>query len=181
MKVISCYKVVPYEQSIVVAPDRTLSFDQAELMIGQYDLNAIEAGARLAEETGGELTALTVGTAEVENSKLRKSVLSRGPAKSVTVNAPGLSSADCAVTSAVLAEAIAKIGEFDLIICGEGSSDLYAQQVGMQLGERLCLPCINGVTSIKAGEEEITVSRAADGEVEILSVPFQRLYPSPVA
>lgn len=170
MKVIACYKIVPYEQSIGVANDRSLNFDKAELMIGQYDLNAIEAGAQLVEKNGGELTALTVGAAEVENSKMRKSVLSRGPAKCVTINDESLVGADACRTSAALAEAVSKIGEYDLVICGEGSSDLYAQQVGVQLGERLGVPTINGVTAIEAGDGFIKLERSADGEIETLEL-----------
>ncbi len=170
MKIIACYKIVPYEQSIGIAQDGSLNFDKAELMIGQYDLNAIEAGAQLVEKCGGELTALTVGSQEVENSKMRKGVLSRGPANCVTVCDPGLKDADSATTSAALAEAIKSRGEFDLVICGEGSSDIYAQQVGVQLGERLGLPCINGVTEITAGEGCINVQRNADGETETLCI-----------
>jgi len=170
MKVIACYKVVPYEQSISVNADRSLNLDKAELVIGQYDLNAVEAGAQLVEKNGGELTALTVGAAEVENSKLRKSVLSRGPANCVTVNAPSLSHADSTRTSAALAEAVRSIGDFDLVLCGEGSSDLYSQQVGVQLGERLGVPAVNGVISIEAGDGFVTVQRSVDGEVETLNI-----------
>lgn len=170
MKVIACYKVVPYEQSIGVNADRSLNLDKAELVIGQYDLNAVEAGAQLVEKHGGELTALTVGCTEVENSKLRKSVLSRGPANCVTVNDASLAQADSTRTSAALAEAVRSIGQFDLILCGEGSSDLYAQQVGVQLGERLGVPAVNGVISIEAGDGFVTVQRAVDGEVETLNV-----------
>ena len=169
MKIIACYKIVPYEQSIGISSDGSLNFDKAELMIGQYDLNAIEAGAQLVEKCGGELTALTVGTQEVENSKMRKGVLSRGPANCVTVCDPSLKDADSSTTSAALAQVI-KSREFDRVICGEGSSDLYAQQVGVQLGERLGLPCINGVTGIEAGEDSITVERSADGETETLCI-----------
>lgn len=170
MNVIACYKIVPYEQSISVAADRSLVLDKAELMIGQYDLNAIEAGAQLVEALGGELTALTVGAAEVENSKLRKAALSRGPAKAVTVNDPALAGADSSTTSAALAEAVRKIGNYDLVLCGEGSSDLYAQQVGVQLGERLGLPTVNGVIAIEPGDGFVTILRAVDGETEKLQV-----------
>ncbi len=170
MKIIACYKIVPYEQSIGIAADRSLVLDNAELMIGQYDLNAIEAGAQLVEKNGGELVALTVGTDEVENSKLRKAVLSRGPGRCVTVKDASLTGADAAATSKALAEAVKAVGDFDLILCGEGSSDLYAQQVGVQLGERLGLPTLNGVVSIEPGEGCVTVRRAADGEVETLRV-----------
>ena len=170
MNVIACYKIVPYEQSIRIAADRSLDLEKAELMIGQYDLNAVEAGAQLVEKCGGELTALSVGAAEVENSKQRKAILSRGPAKCVVVNDPSLAAADSAATSAALAEAVRKLGDFDLVLCGEGSSDLYAQQVGVQLGERLGLPCVNGVISIVPEEGSVLVQRSVEGETETLRV-----------
>ena len=170
MNVIACYKIVPYEQSITVAADRSLNLEKADLMIGQYDLNAVEAGAQLVEKLGGELTALTVGAEEVENSKQRKAILSRGPAKCVTVNDPAYAGADSMTVSAALADAIRKLGDFDLVLCGEGSSDLYAQQVGVQLGERLGLPTVNGVNSIEAEDGAVLVQRVADGETETLRV-----------
>lgn len=170
MKIIACYKIVPDEQSITVAADRSLSLAKADLVIGQYDLNAIEAGAQLVEKHGGELTALTVGCEEVENSKLKKAVLSRGPANAVTVNDPALKGADSNTTSAALAEAVKKIGDFDLVVCGEGSSDLYAQQVGVQLGERLGVPTINGVIGIEVDGDTLKLMRNADGETEMLDV-----------
>ena len=170
MNVIACYKIVPYEQSISIAADRSLNLDKAELMIGQYDLNAVEAGAQLVEKVGGELVALTVGSAEVENSKQRKAILSRGPAKCITVNDASFAGADSSAISAALADSVKKIGDFDLVLCGEGSSDLYAQQVGVQLGERLGLPTINGVNSIVPEDGSVLIERVADGETETLRV-----------
>lgn len=170
MKVVACYKIVPYEQNIRVNEDRSIRLAGVENIISQYDLNAVEAGARLVENHGGELIALTVGTAEVENSKLRKSILSRGPAKCVAVRDDTMGGADSCATSAALAKAVKSIGEFDLVICGEGSSDLYAQQVGIQLGERLGLPTINGIIGIEAEDSFIILQRSVDSEVETLKV-----------
>jgi len=170
MRVIACYKIVPDEQSIAVAADRSLDLSKAQLQIGQYDLNAVEAGAQLVEKAGGELIAMTVGAEEVENSKLRKGILARGCASAVTVNEPALAGADSMAISAALAAAIAKTGDFDLVLCGEGSSDIYAQQVGIQLGERLGVPTINAVSAIELGDGFVTVQRAADGETQTLKV-----------
>jgi electron transfer flavoprotein beta subunit len=47
MNIITCYKIVPEDQDIVILPDRSLSFARAEWKIGQYDLNAIEAGLQM--------------------------------------------------------------------------------------------------------------------------------------
>ena len=64
MDVVVCYKIVPEEQDIKVLDDQTLSFDKAELKIGQYDLNAVEAGVQLVDSEGGKISALTVGTSQ---------------------------------------------------------------------------------------------------------------------
>ena len=47
MNIVVCYKIVPDEQDAVVQADRTLSFERAALKIGDYDLNAVAAGAQL--------------------------------------------------------------------------------------------------------------------------------------
>ncbi|MPM61846.1 Protein FixA [bioreactor metagenome] len=170
MRILVCYKIVPDEQDISVNPDRTLSFDRAELKIGQYDLNAVEAGAQLAETLGGSVAALTVGGPEVENSKMKKNILSRGPEANYTVNDAALIHADSAATARALAAAARKIGAWDLILCGEGSSDLYAQQVGVQVGELLGVASLNAVSGIKPDGARLLVERTLEDEVETLSV-----------
>ena len=45
MKIITCFKLVPEEQDIVVTPEYTLNFDNADAKISQFDLNAIEAAS----------------------------------------------------------------------------------------------------------------------------------------
>ena len=45
--IVSC-KIVPDDQDIQVAPDRTLDYSKAKGVVSAYDLNAIEAAAQLA-------------------------------------------------------------------------------------------------------------------------------------
>ena len=172
MHILVCYKIVPEEQDIIINEDRTLSFERAELKLGQYDLNAVEAGALLAESAGVKLSSLTVGADEVTNSKMQKSVLSRGPQSNYALSDSSLSGADCNATARALALTVEKIGEWDLIICGEGSSDLYSQQVGVQLGEMLNVPALNAVSAITLEDGKLIVERTLENEVETLSVPL---------
>lgn len=172
MEIVVCCKIVPEEQDIVVLPDRTLSIDRAEFKIGQYDLQAIEAGAQITELTGGKVTALTAGTSVVDSSKLIKGILSRGPAELIMIKDDNFSNVDSFATAKVLARSIQKNGQYDLVLCGEGSSDLYAQQVGVQLGEILGIPTINGVSKITPNGDKVMVERTLDNEVEVLEVPL---------
>lgn len=170
MNVITCYKIVPEEQDIIVLSDRNLSFDRAEWKIGQYDLNAIESGMQIVEAVGGKVSALSIGDKQLENSKLKKGVLSRGPQDLFLVIDDQLGKADSYSTALTLKAAIDKIGDFDVILCGEGSSDIYAQQVGIQLGQLLNVTTINAVSKITPEGDKLIVERTLENEMEILEI-----------
>ncbi|MGE4268412.1 MAG: electron transfer flavoprotein [Deferribacterales bacterium] len=171
MNVLVCYKIVYEEQDIVTAADGTLSFDRAELKLSLYDLNAVEEAVRVADATGGAAKALSIGDASVENSKLKKGILSRGPQELFLVKDAALKNADTHQTAKTLAAAAEKIG-FDLVLCGEGSADYYAQQTGIQLGELLNVPVINAVSKITPADGKVIVERALEDLVEVLEVPL---------
>ena len=171
MKIIVCCKIVPEEQDIVVNADRSVDTGKAALKISQYDLNAIEAAMCLAGE-GDEVVALSAGpTKYLSNSKICKDILSRGPARLELISDDSLAGALPDVTAQALAAAIQKIG-FDLVLCGEGSGDLYAQQVGILLGEKLGVANINVVHSIAREEGSLLVERALEDETEVLRMPL---------
>ncbi|HEF0021492.1 TPA: electron transfer flavoprotein FixA [Citrobacter amalonaticus] len=174
MKIITCYKCVPDEQDIVVNhADGSLDFSKADGKISQYDLNAIEAACQLKQQVSdAQVIALSVGGKALTNAKGRKDVLSRGPDELVVVIDDRFEQALPQQTAAALAAAAQKSG-FDLILCGDGSSDLYAQQVSLLVGETLNIPAINGVSKILSlTESTLTVERELEDEIETLSIPL---------
>ncbi|WP_336218452.1 electron transfer flavoprotein FixA [Citrobacter amalonaticus] len=174
MKIITCYKCVPDEQDIVVNhADGSLDFSKADGKISQYDLNAIEAACQLKQQTSdAQVIALSVGGKALTNAKGRKDVLSRGPDELVVVIDDAFEHALPQQTAAALAAAVQKVG-FNLILCGDGSSDLYAQQVSLLVGETLKIPAINGVSKILSlTESTLTVERELEDEIETLSIPL---------
>lgn len=176
MNIIACCKVVPEEQDIAINGDRTVNLDKAAPKISQYDLNAIEAATQLAAAAeGGSVTALSVGGKKaLENSKVRKDILSRGPDSLALLIDDAFEGALPVLpdqTASALASAARKIG-FDLVLCGEGSGDLYAQQVGILIGEKLGVPCINAVSKIEISGNGVKVERSLEDEVEVLQIPL---------
>jgi electron transfer flavoprotein beta subunit len=168
MNIVTCYKIARDERDLVVNADRSVTFDKCALRIGDYDLNAIEAGVQLAAATGGDVCCLTVGGDEVKDSKLRKGVLSRGAARAIAVADARLAEADAADTSRTLAAALTALAEYDLVLCGEGSADRYAQQVGALLAARLGLPYVNGVSAITPADGKVVVERTLEDEIDTL-------------
>ncbi|EJW4337545.1 electron transfer flavoprotein FixA [Salmonella enterica] len=169
MKIITCYKCVPDEQDIAINnADGTLDFSKADSKISQYDLNAIEAACQLKQQLGdAQVVAMSVGGKALTNAKGRKDVLSRGPDELIVVIDDQFEQALPQHTAA------AQKSGFDLLICGDGSSDLYAQQVGLLVGEALNIPAINGVSKILSlTDSTLTVERELEDEVETLSIPL---------
>ena len=170
MRIVACFKVAPDDQDIAALPDRTLSFDRAAWKIGAYDLNAIEAARRLADETGGSVVGLSAGGPALTNAKLAKDALSRGLDELVTVIDDGLVAAESYQTASVLAQAIGEIGDVDLVLVGAGSSDAYTQQVGNELGAILGWPALNGVDAIKPDGDRLVVDRLLEDAVQVVEV-----------
>jgi electron transfer flavoprotein beta subunit len=164
--------VVPEEQDITFDSNGDISLDKAKLAISSYDLNSVEAGTQLVEENGGNLMALSVGAAKINDSKLKKTILSRGPESLYLIADDSLNHMDTHQTAHALKAGIDKMGTYDLILCGDGSADLYAQQVGAQLGQLLSVPTINSVSKISVANGKAIVERTLEDEVETLEVPL---------
>lgn len=174
MKIITCYKCVPDEQDIAINnADGSLDFSKADAKISQYDLNAIEAACQLKQQAAdAQVIAMSVGGKALTNVKGRKDVLSRGPDELVVVIDDQFEHALPQHTAAALAAAAQKSG-FDLILCGDGSSDLYAQQVSLLVGETLGIPAVNGVSKILSlTDNTLTVERELEDETETLAIPL---------
>ncbi|WP_144140931.1 putative electron transfer flavoprotein FixA [Providencia rettgeri] len=174
MNIITCYKSVPDEQDIIVnSSDGSLDFSRADTKISQYDLNAIETANQIkAQQADSKVIALSIGGKALTNMKARKDVLSRGPDELVVVIDDQLEHALPHQTAITLGAAAQKVG-FDLIICGDGSADLNAQQVSILLCETLQVPAINGVKNIVSiTADTVIVERELEDEIETLSLPL---------
>lgn len=174
MNIITCYKSVPDEQDIVVnSSDGSLDFSRADTKISQYDLNAIEAANQIkAQQPESKVIALSIGGKALTNMKGRKDVLSRGPDELVVVVEDQFEYALPHQSAIALSAAAKKVG-FDLILCGDGSADLNAQQVSILMGEELQVPAINGVKKILSiAPDAIVVERELEDEIETLSIPL---------
>ena len=177
MNIVVACKMVPDDQDIVVRPDGSLDYSKAKQTVSAYDLNAIEAAAQLAASVeGSKLIAISVGEKAADDSKLRKNVLARGVDELYLVADDAMKDADTFVTASALAKLVATVegeaGKIDLIICGDGSADVYAQQVDAQLAALLGLPVVNGVVSIEPQDGSVKVERMLEACVETVMVPL---------
>lgn len=172
MNIIVALKVVPDDQDITAAADGSLDMSKAHQIVSAYDLNAIEAAAQLAEAQGDStVKAVTVGGAAIDDSKLKKNILARGVDELFMVADDAAADLDAHATAEALAAQIASIGAYDVIFCGDGSADNYAQQVDVQLAYKLGVPSVNGVVAVEAADGAIKATRKLEDVIEEVEVP----------
>lgn len=171
MDIAVCCKFVPCVQDMEKRSDNTVSFDRAVWQISDYDLQAIQTGLDIARQAGGKLYAITVGTSAINDGRLKKDLLSRGPDELLIIADNSLEDASTARISELLALLIEK-AQVQLVLFGEGSADYYYQQTGLQVGERLGWVCLNGVTSMKIENmnTEVIVDRTTEKGCDTLSL-----------
>lgn len=166
MNVVVCIK------SVLTSPAQNPSErpeDATEL--NPYDRPAIEFALSVAEEEGGTVTALSMGPPSARFALLE--TLAMGAHRAVLISEKALAGSDTLVTSSVLAKAIKKIGDWDLLVFGLRSFDGDTGQVGPQAAAIIDVPLITGVTRIAKEEKGRLVQRRADGFVDefLVSLP----------
>ncbi len=172
--IIACFKWVVDEAYIRRGPSGELDFSSVDYKIGDYDRNAIEEAVRLKAILGGNAIAVTVGLPEA--TKGIKDALSRGTDQAYFIADASFGNLESSQTAALLAEVIrTRIQPYDLIICGEGSSDLYAQQVGPRLAEKLRIPCISFIQKISIEGGQLIAERRVEEGIEVIAAPLPAL------
>jgi electron transfer flavoprotein beta subunit len=172
--IIACFKWVVDEAYIRRGSSGELDFSSVDYKISDYDRNAIEEAVRLKETLGGSAIAVTVGAPAA--SRGVKDALSRGTDQAWFASDDTFGHLDSSRTAAILAEIIrSRIGQYDLIICGEGSGDLYAQQVGPRLAENLRIPCISFVQKVTISENRLIADRKTEEGIEVIAAPLPAL------
>ena len=172
MKIITAVKVVADDQDITAAADGSLDMSKAHPTISAYDTNAIEIAAQLAAaDEGSSVKVLTAGDAAIDESKLKKNILARGADELIMVADDACADMDAHATAQVLSAALGD-EEFDLIVCGDGSADNYAQQVDVQLAHALGIPAVNAVSSIEVTGNGVKATRRLEDVVEVVELDF---------
>jgi electron transfer flavoprotein beta subunit len=171
MRILVACKIVVDDQDIQVQADGSLDLSKAHQTVSTYDLNAIEAAVQLASvHEGSSVVAVSVGPAAIDDSKAKKNILARGVAELNMIADDSCGDLDARATAKALAGLIGSLGAYDLIICGDGSADNFAQQVDIQLAAELGIPVVNGVKKIEVVEATLKAERALEDVVEAIEV-----------
>jgi len=165
VRILVCVKqAVDVSQLKVDSATRRLIIADAPKKISDFDKNALEEAIRIKEKLGGEVLTVTVGPEDAKTT-LREA-LAMGADKAYLISDPTFENSDTLATSYILAEAVKKIGAFDLILCGEASIDSFSAQIGPRLAERLGIPLITYARKLSLEGDTVAAERSLEESSE---------------
>jgi len=160
MNILVCISRVPDTASRIVVGSDGKSIDSSGLkfVVNPYDELAIEEALQLSKKNGGEVTAITVGTAA--NTDVLRTALAMGVDKVVLIKGdePG--------DSSYVAENIAKYAKTynpDLIFLGRQSVDFDSLQMPSILAEKLNIPSVSVVSKLTVESGKVIAERDIEG------------------
>jgi electron transfer flavoprotein beta subunit len=162
MKILVCVKQVLDPIGLTVNRKAEKVFiNREEFILDPASKAALEAASDL-KRSGAEVIAISVGPERVEDG-LREA-LARGADRAIWIRSEG---GDALVIAQLIAAAVRKLGDIDLIIAGHQSLDTGAGELAPRLAEALDWPQILGAAKIAAGEQGVTAIVQADGFVQV--------------
>lgn len=170
MRVAVCIKQVPDAEARLRLDREGRWIDEEDLpfVINESDEYALEEGLRIAEASGGEVVAFSVGPARVREA-LRKA-LALGAARAVHLSDPAFEGGDALSTGKALARAIAK-ESFDLVLTGSQSDDVGYGSTGSVIAGHLGWPSawlVMGVDVDESGDGARVLREMESGVNEVL-------------
>jgi electron transfer flavoprotein beta subunit len=170
MRIAVCIKQVPETKSVKMDPEtRTVIRKGVQSIVNPLDLYAIEAALKMKELYGANVAAVSMGPPQAVSAL--KEAVAMGVDDAVLISDRAFSGSDTWATSYIIAAALKKTDNFDLILCGERATDGDTGQVGPEMASALKLPVVTYVNHInELKDNKLEVSRLVEEGTEKLSM-----------
>src|SRR5258708_5066069 len=126
---------------------------EGKLILDESDSCGVEMAPQLVDKAGGGDVTLASMAPNNEVSGLR-TALAMGAEKAVLVSDPALAGSDALSTAKVLAKAIERIGDVDLVLTATESTDGYTGTVPAQIAQLLDWPSLPFAKHVELSEVE---------------------------
>jgi electron transfer flavoprotein beta subunit len=147
---------------------------EGKLIMDDSDAYGVEMALQLVTAAGGgEVTAVTM----VPNNEVSglRSALAMGATRGIVVSDPALAGTDALGTAKVLAAAIRRAGDVDLVLAATESTDGYTGTTPVQLADLLGLPSITFAKHVEVDGQTVKVNRQTEAGYDEVEAPLPAL------
>ncbi len=171
MKIAVCVKQVPATSVPMDKTNGVIMRGLAGGTVNPWDLYAVESALQISDTLNAEITAISMGPGSAEQSL--RAVMAMGVQKSALMCDTAFAGADVYATAFTLSQGISVLESFDLIICGQQTTDGDTSQLPFSLATQLKIPVIGWVKKIvSVDEKSITVLQELSGGTQCVQCPF---------
>jgi len=170
LHVVVCVKQSPDSAAKIAVQDGHVSWGDASLVVNPWDEYAIEEAIRLKEKHGGMSTAISMGPESAREAL--KTCIAMGCDEAILISDPALKGSDALATSYVLAKAIEKMGDVDVVLFGKQAIDGDTGLVPIGLARRLGwapLTYTIKIAELDAGAKTIKAERLLEQGKQIVT------------
>ena len=162
MNIAVCVKQIPDPATPGELDPETKTLErEGKLILDESDSYGVEMALQLADKAGGGEVTLVSMAPNSEVSGLR-TALAMGAAKAVLISDDALKGSDSLGTAKVLAKAVERIGDIDLVLTATESTDGYTGTVPEQIAELLDWPALTFAKHIEIADGTVKIERQTE-------------------
>jgi electron transfer flavoprotein beta subunit len=167
MNVLVCVKQIPDPATPgELTAEHTLK-REGKLILDESDSFGVEMALQLVDKAGGgEVTLVSIAPND-EVSGLR-TALAMGAAKAVLVSDPSLVGSDSLSTAKVIAKAVERVGDVDLLLTATESTDGYTGTIPGQVAELLDWPSLTFAKEVTIADGKVTIQRQTEAGYDVV-------------
>jgi electron transfer flavoprotein beta subunit len=172
MNVLVCVKQIP-DPAVPgeLDPESKTLKREGKLILDDSDAYGVEMALQLAEQAGGGEVTLVSMAPNDEVSGLR-TALAMGAAKAILISDPELQGSDALATAKVIAKAVERAGDIDLVLTATESTDGYTGTIPAQVAELLGWPALTFAKHIEVGDGKVTIQRQTEAGYDMVEAPL---------
>jgi len=177
LDIIVCIKRVPQTSEAEVKIDSTgkdIEKDRLTFDTNESDTYALEQAALMKEKFGGEITVISLGEEDAEDTL--RIALAKGADNAIRIKAEDFDELDAFQTSQILKTVIKDLN-YDIIFAGCIATDDAYSQIGVTLAELLEIPHAALVIDFDVNENRADIQRELEGGlIEHLDIALPALF-----
>jgi electron transfer flavoprotein beta subunit len=169
MNIVVCVKQIPDPATPgELDPETKTLKREGKLILDESDGYGVEMALQLADKAGGGEVTLVSMAPNSEVSGLR-TALAMGAAKAILISDDAMAGSDALGTAKVLAKAIERAGDVDLVLAATESTDGYTGTVPAQIAELLGWPSLTFAKHVEVADGTVTIQRQTEAGYDVVS------------
>jgi len=171
LNIVVCIKQVPDSAAVLKVNEAgKVSWGDAPLIVNPWDDYAVEEALLIKEKHGGKVTAITVGPESAKDAL--KDPLAKGADAAVLLSDAAFAKLDSLGLATVLAAAVKKVGEVDMVLFGQSSIDAQTGMTASAVARKLgCVPLtfVAKIRAIDPAARAITAERLLEEGKQVVT------------